>query len=200
LEVKKITDRGKYMDKLEVILSFISHEQLSLSSANPHPLFNNLFYNYNGNYLSTFVPLKDLCHSIYIPAWLCWEFDPDLFFYESIKEYKIPTLSAIKNLPDYRESIFKIEIRPAEDICEFDNIIPSIHIHNVLINIGQTVSTYIITIPRTDKILTISCNNDTILPNYENIKAWSEFVAIRNIVNPYNTEKMIAGNTSVAGH
>jgi hypothetical protein len=187
------------MDKIEMILSFISHEQLSLSSAKPHPLFDNFFYNYNNEYLSFFVPLKDMCHLIHIPAWLCPTFDPNTFLYQRLKDAKASNSSAVHCLPDYHESIFKIKIRPAEDLCGYDNIVPSIHIHNGMIDIGRDVCTYIFIVPRSDRILTISTDSHAVMPNYGTIKIWSEIVTIRNIVNPYHAQNMIGGNTSVAG-
>jgi hypothetical protein len=186
------------MDKLEVTLSFITHEQLSLTSANPHPLFDNFFYGYNNEYLSFFVPLKDLCHSIHIPAWLCPTFDPDPSLYKRLKDAKASKSSTVNRLPNYRESIFKIKIRPAEDLCSFDNIVPSIHLHNGMINIGSTVCTYIFIVPCTDSILTITSNNDAVLPNYEMIKVWSEIADVRNTVHLHDTGNIIAGNAAFA--
>ncbi len=56
--------------KIDVILSFASHEVLSLADAVRHPFFNNVYFAYTESHFTFYFPFKNFCHLVAIPSGL----------------------------------------------------------------------------------------------------------------------------------
>lgn len=56
------------MERIDIFLSYVPHEILSLTDAMPHPMFHNVFYTYTRSFFTLLMPFKDFVFMGSVPS------------------------------------------------------------------------------------------------------------------------------------